>query len=78
MEVGEDTNIEILDQAVAVHGHEFLQEDEFAVAQSIAETLDDYYSDDYAFSYADDVVTVEKVSGDQDVELDLQVYSYFM
>lgn len=77
VEVGEDTNIEILDQAVAVHGHEFLQEDEFAVAQSIAETLDDYYSDDYAFSYADDVVTVEKVSGDQDVELDLQVYSYF-
>lgn len=76
VEVGGNRNIEILDQAVAVHGHEFLQEDEFAVAQSMAETLDSYYSDDYAFSYADDVVTVEKVSGDQDVELDLQIYSY--
>lgn len=76
VDVGENRNIEILDQSVAVHGHEFLQEDEFAVAQSVAETLDAYYSDDYVFSYADDVVTVEKISGDLDVELDLQIYSY--
>lgn len=74
--VGEDKNIEILDQAVAVHGHEFLKEDEYSVAQSIAETLEKYYSDDYKFTSTDDMVSVEKCNGDKEIQLDLKVYTY--
>lgn len=76
VEVGENKNIEILDQAVAVHGHEFLQEDEYSAAATIAETLSKYYSDDYKFTSTDDVISVEKCNGDKNVELDLKVYNY--
>ncbi len=76
VKVGENKNIEILDQAVAVHGHEFLQEDEYSAAETIAETLSKYYSDDYKFTSMDDIISVEKCNGDKNVELDLKVYNY--
>lgn len=67
---------EILDGAVAVHGHEFLTSDEESIAMDIASTLTDYFGGDYIFRSQGSRVIVEKKEPTPDTTIDLQVYLY--
>lgn len=69
-----DANEE-LDGRVAVHGHEFLIEDEGVIAEKIAEELQSVYSSDYKFS-ADANRIKMQASGSEDAEYDIEIYSY--
>lgn len=62
-------NLEVLDGAVAVHGHDFLISDEFAVAEEIAETLQGFYGDEYKFTAQNDIVTVSTTGNAKTLEL---------
>mgnify|MGYP005824961139 CR=1 FL=1 len=67
-------SLEVLDDAVAVHGHYFLDSDEVVIAEEIAETLQDFYPDTYQFTAQDDMVIVRtSVPGKT---LDLKIYGY--
>ncbi len=65
-------SLEILDGAVAVHGHDFLTSDEFVIAEEIADTLQDFYGDDYIFTAKNDTVTVRATEAGK--ALDLKIY----
>lgn len=67
---------EILDGAVAVHGHEFLTSNEDIIAMDIAGTLTDYFGGDYTFRSQGSQVIVEKKELTPDTTIDLQVYLY--
>lgn len=69
-----DTNEE-LDGYVAVHGHEFLIEDEGTIAEKIVEALDRVYGDEYQFSSDKNRVTANVLNGDAG-EYDIQIYQY--
>jgi len=67
---------EVLDGAVAVHGHEFLSSNEDIIAMDIADTLKDYFGGDYTFRSQGSQVIVEKKEPTPDTTIDLQVYLY--
>lgn len=67
---------EILDGAVAVHGHEFLTSDENVIAMDIASTLTDYFGGDYTFRSQGSRVIAEKKEPAPGTVIDLQVYLY--
>ncbi|MCD7982482.1 MAG: hypothetical protein LUF32_09305 [Clostridiales bacterium] len=74
--VEEEDADEELDGYVAVHGHEFLTDDDTAIAENIAESLSRVYSsEDYAFSSEGNQVTATAVNGETGV-YDIQVYQY--
>lgn len=67
---------EVLDGAIAVHGHDFLAEDKEGAALNIADRLTDYYGEDYRFTCDGNQITVEKLTGDASTQLDLHVHTY--
>lgn len=67
-------SLEILDGAVAVHGHDFLTSDEFVIAEEIVDTLQKFYGDEYLFAAEDDTVIVK--AADSAKVLDLKIYSF--
>jgi len=69
-----DSNEE-LDGYVAVHGHEFLTDDDAVIAESMVESLERVYGDEYAFSCSQNQVTVTALSGEAAV-YDIQIYDY--
>ncbi|MCD7864801.1 MAG: hypothetical protein LUG54_02030 [Clostridiales bacterium] len=69
-----DSNEE-LDGYVAVHGHEFLTDDDAVIAESMVESLERVYGDEYAFSCNQNQVTVTALSGEAAV-YDIQIYDY--
>ena len=64
----------MLDGYAAVHGHEFLVENDRDIAAGIVETLQSNYGDEYSISCSKNIITVEKRGSDE--ELDIDVYSY--
>ncbi|MBO5460992.1 MAG: hypothetical protein J5983_04260 [Ruminococcus sp.] len=72
--VSETRTLEMLDGRAAVHGHEFLMENEKDIAKAIVETLENNYGTEYQFSCDGTQVTVEKLGSD--VQLDLEIYQY--
>ncbi len=70
----EDAN-EMLDGYVAVHGHDFLIEDEEKIAQKIAETLSRVYPEGYSFSSDGTRVTARCTDGTGGT-LDIVIYQY--
>ncbi|MCD8366301.1 MAG: hypothetical protein LUC83_11020, partial [Clostridiales bacterium] len=66
---------EELDGYVAVHGHEFLTDDDAVIAESMVESLERVYGDEYAFSCNQNQVTVTALSGEAAV-YDIQIYDY--
>lgn len=72
--VSETRPLEMLDGYAAVHGHEFLMENEDDIAESITETLRNNYGSEYSFSCDKNFVTVEKK--DSDTKLDIEIYTY--
>lgn len=67
---------EELDGAIAVHGHDFLIDDEDACAKNITERLTAYYGSDYSFTCSKNQITAKKLSGDGSEKLDIEVYTY--
>lgn len=65
---------EMLDGYAAVHGHEFLMEDEENIAEKIVEVLSSNYGEDYSFSCDDNLITVQNVSGNGTP--DVEIYAY--
>lgn len=72
--VSETRYLEMLDGYAAVHGHEFLMEDEEDVAASITEVLQNNYGSEYSFSCEGNSITAEKPG--HDPELDIIIYTY--
>ncbi len=73
---GVSDSLEIMDGAVAVHGHEFLTSNEDIIAMDIASTLTNYFGADYSFRSHGSQVIVEKKKLTPDTTIDLQVYLY--
>ena len=67
-------NLEMLDGYAAVHGHEFLVENEDDIAENITETLSNNYDSKYSFSCEKNRVTAEKKGSD--AKLDIEIYTY--
>lgn len=67
---------ERMEQAVAVHGHEFLRDGTEEVAQNIANTLNKYFSDQYEIQCEGDEVFYQKKGGNSEENLDIQFYTY--
>lgn len=65
---------DVLDDAVAVHEHEFLWATKKTVAEDMAETLNRYFSSGYSAKAQDGTVTVTKKSDAAGSEIDLQIY----
>lgn len=72
--VSETRSLEMLDGYAAVHGHEFLMEDEEDIAESITDVLRSNYGNEYSFSCDGNRVTAEKANSD--AELDIDIYGY--
>lgn len=54
---------------VAIHGHEFLTEDAYAIAADMAEVLQDAYGDKYAFAPEKSQIKVTSADGRGDLEI---------
>lgn len=72
--VSETRQLEMLDGYAAVHGHEFLMEDQSDIAASIAEVLKQNYGSEYTVSSQKNTITVDKAGSD--VTLDVVIYQY--
>lgn len=72
--VSETRRLEMLDGRAAVHGHEFLIENEKDIAKNIVETLEHNYGSEYQFSCDGTKVSAEKPGSD--VQLDIEIYQY--
>ncbi|MCR4600167.1 MAG: hypothetical protein K5767_00310 [Clostridia bacterium] len=70
---GTDTT-DVLEDAVAVHEHEFLWATKKTVAEDMAETLNRYYSSGYTAEASEGTVTVSKKADTADSEIELQIY----
>ena len=67
---------DILDGAVALHGHEFLTDDEYDVAAKLAETLTNHFGDRYGFSVEGKTVVARSLSNpNADVAITLYEYA---
>lgn len=66
--------MEMLDGYAAVHGHEFLMENDRDIAAGIVETLQNNYGSEYSISCSKNIITVEKQGSD--AELDIEIYTY--
>lgn len=72
--VSETRALEMLDGYAAVHGHEFLAENDRDIAAGIVETLQNNYGAGYSVSCSKNIITVEKQGSD--AELDIDIYNY--
>ncbi len=73
--VEQDDVNEKLDGRAAVHGHEFLIEDETEIAEKIAETLNRVYGAEYRFTCEENRITAESITGEA-ADYDIEVYQY--
>lgn len=69
-------SLELLDGAIAVHGHDFLTADREAIAQDICDTLTAFLGEAYIFTRNGAQVIVEKPTAAPGTGLDLEVYLY--
>ena len=67
---------EILDGAIAVHGHDFLNANSSEIAYDISSTLTSHFGDNYIFQSNGSQIVAEKKTPDAETNLDLQIYLY--
>ncbi|SFA97727.1 hypothetical protein SAMN05216249_10641 [Acetitomaculum ruminis DSM 5522] len=72
---GQDENLKIMDGAIAIHGHDFLNMDEEMTAKEIAKSINEYFSDSYECESKDGNITL-KLKNNSEEKLDIQVYTY--
>lgn len=70
----EQDTLEIMDAAVAVHGHDFLTATKEDVAHDLCETLTHYFGPDYSFTAKGTHVTVQKRDAAPGDTVDIQIY----
>lgn len=73
--IQESDDAEKLDGYVAVHGHEFLQDDEAAIAEKMVESLSRVYGESYSFTCDKNRVTAKALNGETG-SYDIAVYEY--
>ena len=69
-------SLEVMDGAIAVHGHDFLLCDETDIAGDICETLTHHFGQGYLFTAEGPVVFMESRDKTSDHQLDLKIYLY--
>jgi hypothetical protein len=62
------------DGAVAVHGHEFLQDDAYDIAANLAETLTSHFGDRYVFTAEGKTVTARSLTNAA-AQLEIKIYN---
>ena len=67
---------ECMDQAVAVHGHEFLRDGCTEVAENIKGVINRYFGDRYLAESQEDIITVERLDDPENAEIELKFYTY--
>jgi|GEM_PF-1820327 len=65
-----------LDGAIAVHGHDFLTSDTTMIAGAIVESLNDHYGSAYVFHQDGTRIYGSKLDESDGTKLDLQIYTY--
>ena len=65
---------EMMNGYAAVHGHEFLMEDEEDIAEKIVETLSRNYGEGYVFSSEENQITVKSTAGKGTPEIEIYEY----
>lgn len=70
------TGTDIMDDAVAVHEHEFLWATEESTAADIAEAINQYFPEKLSAESSGDVVDVRAVSGEVKGDLGIEIYTY--
>lgn len=73
--VNESDTQEELDGYVAVHGHEFLTDDEGTIAEKMAEALNRVYEGQYTFTSDSNRVSVSALNGEIGA-YDIEIYQY--
>jgi hypothetical protein len=73
--VNEDDVNEQLDGYAAVHGHEFLIEDEAEIAEKMVDTLSRVYGAEYEFSSNGARITAKNINSEEG-NYDIQIYQY--
>ena len=73
--IDESDDAEKLDGYVAVHGHEFLQDDEADTAEKMVESLSRVYGDAYSFTCDKNRVTAKALNGETGT-YDIAIYQY--
>lgn len=72
----EGTGTDILDQAAAVHEHDFLWATKESTATDIAEAINQYYPERLSAEASGDTVTVRSISDEVKGELGISIYTY--
>ena len=67
---------ECMDQAVAVHGHEFLRDGCVQVAENITGVVNRYFGDRYLAESQDDIITVTRLEDPENADIELKFYTY--
>lgn len=75
VEISKAPASETLENAVAVHGHEFLKDSRSNVAENITQVINTYYGDSYEAACEDDIITLQH-KGDSGGSLNLRFYTY--
>ena len=70
------TKSELLNDAIAVHGHDFLISDPTMIAETMTGTLNKHFGNRYIFTQEGNRIKGEKLDGSVDSELDLVIYEY--
>lgn len=73
--VQEEDALEELDGRIAVHGHEFLMEDDGRIAEKIVESLERGYGSEYQFSSTANQITATATNGETG-QYDIEIYQY--
>ena len=76
IDTGEENSQEYLDGAVAVHGHDYLIEDEESTAANMVEVLQKNFGEEYEFLQDGEKIHLWKKNGDPEGDLELEVYGY--
>ena len=71
-----NTYLDNMDDAVALHGHDFLIYDATMIAGEMAETLTRHFGSQYIFRAEGDEIIGERLDGSLDTKLDLEIYEY--
>ncbi|MGC4017849.1 MAG: hypothetical protein QM793_00450 [Muricomes sp.] len=76
VEVSDAPSSETMENAVAVHGHEFLRDSKSDVAENITQVINTYYGDAYEAVCQDDIITIQSKTNPGNTSLGLALYTY--
>ena len=66
---------DLRDGAIALHGHEFLSDDEYDVAANLADAITGHFGDRYTATLDGKIVKIGRADG-TDADIEIEIYSY--